>query len=396
MIPRTLPRSLFYAIGVGVALSGCAKLAPKPQAAAVDEAEAAKPDGDDRKGRRAAADADPATKPNGRFADPFEGEKVQPAEKAPDDAPLLAPRGTPLYKLSNARIGNPGPGPYPYLMVDYECTTGKPGGDPSLVVRYPDGDERTVQLQSFGRLPKGDTLKVQIGGGFRPGAQTPKDLELFLVQADGRWHEEGFKPRYKVSNSVTVGDYKRDLTMARAWKKDEVAKLNDPPPQGPNPNEDNKSIGQDLEFAGNPDAQGVPVRYVDKAQKPVLGVAYYLAQGKDAAGKATKHVVHFTPVYHPRQPAGPIMTKLMAKPGYAVGGLAVKSSDKLIHAIQVTFMKLKPDGSLDAKDSYASQWLGSPDAGSTEKKLDGGGAKVIGFSEKAFGHLLAIALVVPQ
>jgi hypothetical protein len=49
--------------------------------------------------------------------------------------------------------------------------------------------------------------------------------------------------------------------------------------------------------------------------------------------------------------------KLKAKDGYAVGGMSAKA-DLWCHGFSLTYMKVKPDGSLDPKANYESEWVG--------------------------------------
>ena len=76
-----------------------------------------------------------------RAAEPEEtdlvGEKVLPANKAPNDAPLRPITGTPLYKLTDLRVGGT------QLTVHYERVVGEERGEqgPTLVIRTPDGNE---------------------------------------------------------------------------------------------------------------------------------------------------------------------------------------------------------------------------------------------------------------
>src|SRR5205085_154112 len=82
----------------------------------------------------------------------------------------------------------------------------------------------------------------------RPGGfGAPKDLEVYLVQTDRRWEDEGFRPRFKVSNSVVLGDMGRPPQYAREWKPEEAAKLNNPPPAPPQANA-NGNVGEDTDF----------------------------------------------------------------------------------------------------------------------------------------------------
>jgi len=56
------------------------------------------------------------------------GEEVLPANKAPSDAPPRPLEGTPVYKLSDLKVGNFGPGPGTKLRVRYERLNGEERG----------------------------------------------------------------------------------------------------------------------------------------------------------------------------------------------------------------------------------------------------------------------------
>jgi hypothetical protein len=63
--------------------------------------------------------------------------------------------------------------------------------------------------------------------------------------------------------------------------------------------------------------------------------------------------------------------KVLAKPGYAVGGLKMRTSFGTIEGMAITFFKITEEG-LDKSDSYDSQWLGSGDpTDATKVGLDG-------------------------
>ncbi len=81
----------------------------------------------------------------------------------------------------------------------------------------------------------------------------------------------------------------------------------------------------------------------------------------------------------------------MAKDGYAVGGVVVKSLDGA-DGIQVIFMKLTGDG-VDAADSYTSAWYGALQPGK-QTQLAGHGERVIGTFGRQGMNMDAIGLVV--
>lgn len=69
-------------------------------------------------------------------------------------------------------------------------------------------------------------------------------------------------------------------------------------------------------------------------------------------------------------------------------------SGKYVDAVQLVFMKLKPDGTLDPKDAYTGPWLG-PDSDGKGKiiHLAGDGRPVIGIDCRHGAILDGIALV---
>jgi hypothetical protein len=318
------------------------------------------------------------------------GDPVLPVDKAPADAPLRPMKGMPLYKLSDLSLGNFGPGPGPKLKVHYERLSGEePGAGPTLILRTPDGNEHNT-IGGFGPFQgqkKAGDIVVNLG--FQGG--TPKNIEVYLLHIDRRWEDEGFRPRFKVSNSVVLGEMGRPVQFAREWTADEAKKLSNPPPDAPKMNA-NANAGEDTEFIGNTMGLLPPMRYADPAKRPVIGILYRTGQGEADKGQKINCLVHLTPAYDARQPRYG-QEAVFAKPGYAVGGLNVKTR-KIVTAAQVVFMKQKADGTLDPADSYTSKWLGSPDEADKEGSLTGGGRKVIGMHLKHFGVVNAVALVL--
>jgi hypothetical protein len=214
---------------------------------------------------------------------------------------------------------------------------------------------------------------------------------VYLVQNDRRWEDEGFRPKFKVSNSVVLGEMGRPLQFAREWKPDEEAKISNPPPAAPAVNA-NGNVGVDTAFVGQTMGLLPDLRYADPNKRPVVGVLYSVGEGEPDKGQKVKCLVHLTPAYDARQPRYG-QQALFARPGYAVGALNVKTK-KIVTAVQVVFMKPKPDGTLDPIDSYTSAWLGHPEEADAEGKLSGEGRKVIGMHLKHFGVVYAVALVL--
>ena len=216
-------------------------------------------------------------------------------------------------------------------------------------------------------------------------------MEVYFVQTDRRWEDEGFRPRFKVSNSVVIGVMGRPIQFAREWKPEERAKLNDPPPVAPTMNA-NGNVGEDTNFVGHTMGLLPPMRYADPAKRPVIGVLYSVGEGEPDKGQKVKCLAHLGPMYDKRQPRYN-QQAVFAKPGYAVGALNVKTK-KIVTAVQVVFMKQKPDGTMDPTDSYTSKWLGHPEEADKEGKIGGEGRKVIGMHLKHFGAVYAVGLVL--
>lgn len=77
------------------------------------------------------------------------------------------------------------------------------------------------------------------------------------------------------------------------------------------------------------------------------------------------------------------VTKVVAKAGYAVGAITVKTGLG-VDGVSVTFMKVTPDGKLDPKDSYESEWVGGMGGGGPTK-IGGDGTPVVGIVGKTNG-----------
>ena len=84
--------------------------------------------------------------------------------------------------------------------------------------------------------------------------------------------------------------------------------------------------------------------------------------------------------------------EIMAKEGYAVGGLTVDSDGSHVVAVKVIFMGYK-DGAVVKTDTYTSEWLGEPDD-NKPKTLAGNGETVLGTCGRTAGNFTAIGLIV--
>lgn len=70
-------------------------------------------------------------------------------------------------------------------------------------------------------------------------------------------------------------------------------------------------------------------------------------------------------------------TRVVAKEGYAVGGLMVRYGE-VVNGVQIIFMKINPDGlSLNRLDFYQTDWIGG-EGGGKPKELSAKGKMVVG------------------
>jgi hypothetical protein len=115
---------------------------------------------------------------------------------------------------------------------------------------------------------------------------------------------------------------------------------------------------------------GEPYAVIDEQHLPVLGFRYRTG---DWGGMPAMAVVQ--PLY--TTDAGPNTEGevVLAKPGYAVGGLTVNADD-VVRGIQVLFMRVEGD-KLNPADNYQSDWLGTPPTAASTT-LTGIGKKVLG------------------
>ena len=319
-------------------------------------------------------------------------EKVLAADDAPVGAPLKALKEFPTYKLTNLRLEAPAPKQQVIVKMHYEqATEGKLPYAPSIVLRTADGKERVLGPRQYGgNLLKDKTGDITIGLLFARVAEDTKVLEAYLLFTDRRWEDEEFKPAFKVSNSAVLGDVGTPQ-YAREWSAEETKKLNDPPPTGPELNA-NRTVGKDTKFIGLVEKTTQSLRYADPKKTPEVGFHYSLGTFEPEKGKKAGCVVHLNPSFSQRQPSFG-MKKEVAKPGYAVGAVKVKTN-MTVTAVQPVYMKILPGGSLDTKDSYDGEWIGEAGLDDKEETLTGNGKMVIGTHVRHFGRVYAIGLVL--
>jgi len=122
--------------------------------------------------------------------------------------------------------------------------------------------------------------------------------------------------------------------------------------------------------------------------KAVLGFSYRMGAWGDQEAVAA-----LDPIWDRNAaPAGG--QAVLAKEGYAVGGLRVDGKD-LVYAVKVVFLRVKPDGALDKTDSYSSEWIGKP-TGQAPKTVGGTGSKVVGVHGRRGAVLDAVGLVLAK
>jgi len=309
-------------------------------------------------------------------------EKLLAATAAPADAPLRPRKDDSLFELSSPRVGT-GTFGRPQLSVFYNRTkTGQHNGM-VLVIRTPDGEEETVNLLNVWNDDRGE---IEVEDSFPTpfnNSGFPPNMELYLARYESRYGP-AMQRTFKVSNSVVVGTMPQ-LTLARNWTAEEADTFRKPFPNYISadlyPN-----IGRNTEFAGDTTG-GFPRRHLDP-EKHLLGVEYRLG-----AWDNEPCLAQLVCVFDRDQPTT-LPDRLMAKEGYAVGGVNVQSI-RYVNAVQLVYMKLLPDGRLDAADSYTSDWFGHPGNG-TESTLAADGRKVIGIVSQQGAILNGVALVTAE
>lgn len=317
-------------------------------------------------------------------------EEVLPAD-GHASAPLRPRKTDTVYKLSNPRIERGGPTPFPRLVVDYErVRDGTAGGVLQLVIRPAGKRDQTVRV---GLPPRARAGKLEFsfrtGFPFAGDQAALQNCEYYLSVQD-QSYGAGFWPTFKVSPSALVGEVKGGATFARNWTADETEKLRKPAPKWPNPNM-NAGVGRDTPFAGDTSGNPPTFRYAEPG-RPLLGLEWNVW---NYGGE--QRLSHLYPVYDREMPLKghmPGVRQEVAKPGYAVGGLVVKAA-KHAFAMQVVYLKLKPDGSLDPADRYTSDWLGNTEAaGAKDVTLGGDGRPVIGLTVVDWMGVQALSLVM--
>ena len=158
----------------------------------------------------------------------------------------------------------------------------------------------------------------------------------------------------------------------------------DRPAAAPPPAGTRDVVGRDTEVAGG--KGGSPFRSGSKAKEPVIGFAW-----SSGSWAGQKLIGRLEPMFTRDVPRG-LQSSVVAREGYAVGGISVEGDD-FVRAIQVVFVKTTAGGKLDPSDSYTSEWIGHP-AGKNVTAIDSRGTKVIGIQGRKAAILDAVGLVL--
>jgi hypothetical protein len=148
-------------------------------------------------------------------------------------------------------------------------------------------------------------------------------------------------------------------------------------------------IGQDTLLAGGVSVfGGSPFRKVAGDGRPVRGISY--TTGRWGNNDSLRQV---DPVYDPMADAGQAEGIVMARDGYAVGGLQIDVDDTNAVALAVVFMAYR-DGHLVPNDRYVSDWVGHPENRQASRSLGGDGRTVVGLCGRQGMNLNAVGLVM--
>lgn len=145
-----------------------------------------------------------------------------------------------------------------------------------------------------------------------------------------------------------------------------------------------QAIGRKIPEIGA--AGGFAFESIDAAKRPVIG--FHSSFGPWGGKQWIRQMEPF----YDEEPALPNSDRVMAKPGYAVGGLLLDAPE-FVNAYAVVFMRVAADGKLDPADSYTSDWIG-PKSDKTPQPLNGQGKAVIGVHGRAGAILNAVGLVL--
>jgi hypothetical protein len=161
----------------------------------------------------------------------------------------------------------------------------------------------------------------------------------------------------------------KTISKARDWTTEEIARYAKGPLAYKNVN-GCPAFGEDVPaLTAHP--QMLVSRYVSPEGR-LLGLDY-----SDGDWHKRKCMIRLAPVFAADQPKQNTVRSL-ARKGYAVAG-AEAFIDGETYGVRLLFARLNPDETLDMKDSYAGEWIGSPpDGGKKATTLVNDGRRVIG------------------
>lgn len=352
----------------------------------------------------AAATANPtAPHASGRPYSTRVNEPTVPPNQAALDSPLRAHRDQPWVRLVKAEIEKPDGRRMPLhfwndgerIILEYESSADfethimTSHAKPKVILKNDKGETTEWIFRTYNMLePKGAWLMQErsghgpfghhrhFGGPFG-GDNTPqftRNMEVFVVLEDS--YRTTRPKRFKISNSLSIGE-QRGITMARDWSDDEVALIDESvkTKTGNTPKEEREekeALAKEEREAfggaatGNIDRSatcgesgGGPYEFA-KEGAPMLGFAYSFS-GWDGHPCFSQIRPIFKDI-----PLRQFKERVMAKEGYAVGGVNVEASP-YFSGLQVIFMRV--DGKrLKPTDSYLSDWIRAPSATATTEK----------------------------
>ena len=308
----------------------------------------------------------PSVKPEELYGDQG-GAKVLPGSSRLPNAVMRAHVEDTFLKLSDPRIDEKANA----LLIDYEVVSKGKFKPNALVIRADDGSKAEIAQKSVAERDSGTIQLVgskQFGSfKFRTKVQFPDNVELYAVRKD-----DSYEPpmTLMVSNSAVLGKMKK-TSQARDWSPAEIAQYVKGPLAYKNVN-GHPDVGEDVPaLTAHP--QMLVSRYVNPDGR-LLGLDY-----SDAEWHKRKSMVRLAPVFATNQPKQHT-ARSVARAGYAVAGAEAFIANETF-GVRLLFARVKPDDTLDMKDFYAGEWIGSaPDEGKKATVLVNDGRRVIGIN----------------
>lgn len=314
------------------------------------------------------------------------GEKTAPADPKLPNKLLRARADDTFIKLSNPRIGDTRDKKQKAILIDYDTTTkGKYTGG-MLILRAEDGSKSEIEMNSLVDSDSGTITLVSSKKSAK--LPFPENLEFYIVRIETKFETP---LKVMVSNSAVMGKMRavtgaRDWTLEEylKWGKDYVKSGKQALPAYQNVNA-HPNVGEDVpSLPKGPN----PRRYVDP-KGSLLGLEYSVGSWANRA-----RISRVAPVYSVQQPRQHDK-RIIAKTGYVVAGAeAHLETGEYCIGLRLIFCKTKADGSLDLKDSYMSEWIGTPPPAGKATTLANDGRKVLGIHTQNVVVIDRFALVV--